>query len=199
MTAWCVAQARASPRKAASTPHHPPLAIAAGDQALLVSGRAVRRGVLAPGRPKGPPEKMATRGASAGEPGQARRTGSRRWKQLPSQRRAEAGTAGGEAGRQPGRPSGDQVHGGQPRELGRDRQPHRIERKASGRRQNRRAQNMVTKLGHAPSEIARTEHRRVGCPARRDRRRHCSMPTRPGRTRAAAPSSVWSPRCSKAA
>jgi transposase len=34
------------------------------------------------------------------------------------------------------------------------------------------AQNMVRKLGHVPSELARTEHRRVGPPARRDRRRH---------------------------
>jgi putative transposase len=33
------------------------------------------------------------------------------------------------------------------------------------------AQNMVTKLGHAPIEIARQEHRRVGTPVRRDRRR----------------------------
>jgi IS605 OrfB family transposase len=34
------------------------------------------------------------------------------------------------------------------------------------------AQNMVRKAGHAPTDIARTEHRRVGTPARRDRRRH---------------------------
>jgi transposase len=51
------------------------------------------------------------------------------------------------------------------------------------------AQNMVTKLGHAPSDIARTEHRRVGSPARRDRRRHLFDADRGlARTRAAAPS-----------
>ena len=51
------------------------------------------------------------------------------------------------------------------------------------------AQNMVTKLGHAPSEIVRTEHRRVGSPARRDRRRHLFDANRGlARTRAAAPS-----------
>jgi putative transposase len=50
------------------------------------------------------------------------------------------------------------------------------------------AQNMVTKLGHAPSQIARTEHRRVGSPARRDRRRHLFDADRGlARTRAAAP------------
>ena len=51
------------------------------------------------------------------------------------------------------------------------------------------AQNMVTKLGHAPLEleIARTEHRRVGSPARRDRRRHLYDADRGlARTRAAA-------------
>jgi putative transposase len=51
------------------------------------------------------------------------------------------------------------------------------------------AQNMVTKLGHAPLQIARTEHRRVGTPARRDRRRHLFDADRGlARTRAAAPS-----------
>jgi hypothetical protein len=34
------------------------------------------------------------------------------------------------------------------------------------------AQNMVRKTGLAPTAIAHTEHRRVGTPARRDRRRH---------------------------
>jgi putative transposase len=51
------------------------------------------------------------------------------------------------------------------------------------------AQNMVRKLGYVPSEIARTEHRRVGPPARRDRRRHLYDAGRGlARTRAAAPS-----------
>jgi putative transposase len=51
------------------------------------------------------------------------------------------------------------------------------------------AQNMVTKLGHVPLDIARTEHRRVGSPARRDRRRHLFDADRGlARTRAAAPS-----------
>jgi putative transposase len=49
------------------------------------------------------------------------------------------------------------------------------------------AQNMVTKLGRAPSEIACTEHRRVGSPARRDQRRHLFDADRGlARTRAAA-------------
>jgi len=51
------------------------------------------------------------------------------------------------------------------------------------------AQNMVTKLGHAPLRTAHTEHRRVGSPARRDRRRHLFDADRGlARTRAAAPS-----------
>jgi IS605 OrfB family transposase len=56
------------------------------------------------------------------------------------------------------------------------------------------AQNMVRKLGHAPTDIAHTEHRRVGTPARRDRRRHLYDQTRstkappgPARTRARRP------------
>jgi transposase len=53
------------------------------------------------------------------------------------------------------------------------------------------AQNMVRKAGHAPRDIAHIEHRRVGSPARRDRRRHLYDQTRsktpsvgPARTRA---------------
>jgi putative transposase len=52
------------------------------------------------------------------------------------------------------------------------------------------AQNMVRKLGRAPSAIAHIEHRRVGTPARRDQRRvsyELSSRTQPGvpaRTRA---------------
>jgi len=57
------------------------------------------------------------------------------------------------------------------------------------------AQNMVVKIGHAPRKIARTEHRRVGQPSRRDRRRHLydlsrsaqAAPLGPARTRAADP------------
>jgi transposase len=58
------------------------------------------------------------------------------------------------------------------------------------------AQNMVRKAGHAPKDIARTEHRRVGDPARRDRRRHVYDRKRskrradgPARTRAERPKS----------
>jgi IS605 OrfB family transposase len=58
------------------------------------------------------------------------------------------------------------------------------------------AQNMVAKIGHAPNDIAHTEHRRVATPARRDRRRHLYDQTRsqnppPGlaRTRAGRPKS----------
>jgi hypothetical protein len=48
---------------------------------------------------------------------------------------------------------------------------------------------MVTKLGHVPPQIARTEDRRVGSPARRDRRRHLFDANRGlARTRAAVPS-----------
>jgi hypothetical protein len=62
------------------------------------------------------------------------------------------------------------------------------------------AQNMVTKLSHAPLDIARTEHRRVGSPARRDRRRHLFDADRGlARTRAAAPlsSGCGVARCSQ--
>jgi hypothetical protein len=142
-----------------------PLAIATADQALLVSGRAVRaEEFLHLEDQKARQKKMATkRGPLRAKAGQARRTGSRRWKQLArSQRRAEA----------------------------RDRRVVRLvfglpglRRAKKGRRlvctvqtcnkSHHRdvagAQNMVTKLGHAPPEIARTEHRRVGSPARRDR------------------------------
>jgi IS605 OrfB family transposase len=58
------------------------------------------------------------------------------------------------------------------------------------------AQNMVAKAGHAPTDITRTEHRRVGTPARRDRRRHLYDQTRSkktphgsARTRAGRPTS----------
>jgi transposase len=53
------------------------------------------------------------------------------------------------------------------------------------------AQNMVRKIdrGRVPLEIARTEHRRVGTPSRRDRRRHLYDVGRGlARTRAATPS-----------
>jgi hypothetical protein len=59
---------------------------------------------------------------------------------------------------------------------------------------------MVTKLGHAPLDIARTEHRRVGSPARRNRRRHLFDADRGlARTRAAAPlsSGCGVARCSQ--
>ncbi|MFZ2059164.1 MAG: hypothetical protein WAV54_17325, partial [Acidimicrobiales bacterium] len=52
------------------------------------------------------------------------------------------------------------------------------------------AQNMVRKLGRAPSPIAHIEHRRVGTPARRDHRRVSyelssrTTPKVPARTRA---------------
>ena len=52
------------------------------------------------------------------------------------------------------------------------------------------AQNMIRKLGHAPTVIAHIEHRRVGTPARRDRRRVSyelssrTAPPVPARTRA---------------
>ena len=163
---------------------------------------------------------------------------------------------GGETGRQPGRSPGGGVHGGQPCQPGRDRQPHRDREEGLGEgaepqdrslgsypptrcpvlpprrtwhpdRVHRRtrqvfglphlwgqggqkgrrlvctiltcnkshhrdvagAQNMVTKIGRAPSEIARREHRRVGSAARRDRRRHLFDADRGlARTRAAAPS-----------
>jgi putative transposase len=263
ITAWvAVAQAKAVPEKVAGVDPgiiHP-LAVATADQALLVSGRAVRaEEFLHLEDQKARQRKIATkRSPLRAKAGQARRTGSRRWKQLArSQRKAEARDrrvvklAGNRAARLTaafmvanhvtlaviGNPTG-------------------IEKKASGREQNRRtarwarthqrdalcyrledvgiqtalteergtssacptcgakaakkgrrlvctilacnkahhrdvagAQNMVTKLGHVPSEIARTEHRRVGSPARRDRRRHLYDATRGlARTRAAAPS-----------
>jgi hypothetical protein len=54
---------------------------------------------------------------------------------------------------------------------------------------------MVVKIGHAPTKIARTEHRRVGQPSRSDPRRHLYdlsrsaqvAPLGPARTRAADP------------
>ncbi len=58
------------------------------------------------------------------------------------------------------------------------------------------ARNIAGKAGHAPEPIARTEHRRVGQPARRDHRRHryddrnrSDQPAAagPARTRAAEP------------
>jgi hypothetical protein len=70
-----------------------PLAIAAGDQALLVSGRAVRaEEFLHLEDQKARQRKMATkRSPLRAKAGQARRTGSRRWRQLArSQRKAEA-------------------------------------------------------------------------------------------------------------
>jgi hypothetical protein len=237
-----------------------PLAIASGDQALLVSGRAVRAEEFLHLEDQKARQRMmaTTRGPLRAKPRQARRTGSRQWKALArSQRKAEARDrrvvklAGNRAARLAaafmvanhvclaviGNPTG-------------------IEKKASGREQNRGtgrwarthqrdalcyrleevsvqtalteergtssvcptcgakaakkgrrlvcttlacnkahhrdvagAQNMVTKLGHAPSDIARTEHRRVGTPARRDRRRHLFDADRDlARTRAATPS-----------
>jgi hypothetical protein len=216
ITAWvAVAQATAVPEKVAGVDPgiiHP-LAIAAADQAVLISGRAVRaEEFLHLEDQKARQRKMATkRSPLRAKAGQARRTGSRRWKQLArSQRKAEARDrrvvklAGNRAARLTaafmvanhvtlaviGNPTG-------------------IEKKTSGRQQNRRtgrwartltcnkshhrdiagAQNMVIKLGHAPLEIAHTEHRRVGSPARRDRRRHLFDADRGlARTRAAAPS-----------
>ena len=201
MTAWvAVAQARAVTEKVAGVDPgiiHP-LAIAAGDQALLVSGRAVRaEEFLHLEDQKARQRKMATkRSPLRAKPGQARRTGSRRWKQLArSQRRAEARDrrvvklAGNRAAR-----LATKFMVANHVSLAVIGNPTGIERKASGRRQNRRAQNMVTKLGHAPSDIARTEHRRVGSPARRDRRRHLFDADRGlVRTRAAAPSSGVEP------
>jgi hypothetical protein len=96
ITAWvAVAQAGAVPEKVAGVDPgiiHP-LAIAAGDQALLVSGRAVRaEEFLHLEDQKARQKKMATkRGPLRAKAGQARRTGSRRWRRLAwSQRKAEA-------------------------------------------------------------------------------------------------------------
>lgn len=61
------------------------------------------------------------------------------------------------------------------------------------------ARNIAGKAGHAPAQIAHTEHRRVGQPARRDRRRHRyddrnrseqPAPAGPARTRAAEPATT---------
>ena len=263
ITAWvAVARAEVSPEKVAGVDPgiiHP-LAVAAGDQALLISGRAVRaEEFLHLEDQKARQRKMATKGPLRAKAGQARQTGSRRWKQLArSQRRAEARDrrvvklAANRAARLA---AGFMVanHVG----LAVIGNPTGIEKTGSGRRQNRRtgrwarthqrdalcyrleevsvqtalteergtssvcptcgarankkgrrlvctssvckkshhrdvagAQNLVTKLGHAPLEVARTEHRRVGSPARRDRRRHLYDADRGlARTRAAAPSS----------
>ena len=263
ITAWvAVAQARAVPEKVAGVDPgiiHP-LAIAAGDQALLVSGRAVRaEEFLHLEDQKARQRKMATkRSPLRAKPGQGRRTGSRRWKQLArSQRRAEARDRRvvKQAGNRAARLATEFMVANHVTSavIG---DPTGIEKKASGRQQNPRtgrwarthqrdalcyrleeiglktalteergtsslcptcgakaakkgrrlvcsilacnkahhrdvagAQNMVTKLGHAPLQIARTEHRRVGTPARRDRRRHLFDADRGlARTRAAAPS-----------
>jgi transposase len=263
ITAWvAVAKAEAVPEKVAGVDPgivHP-LAIAAGDQALLVSGRAVRaEEFLHLEDQKARQRKMATkRSPLRAKAGQARRTGSRRWKQLArSQRKAEAKDrrvvklAGNRAAR-----LAAEFMVANHVTLAVIGNPTGIEKKASGREQNRRtarwarthqrnalcyrleevgiqtalteergtsstcptcgakaakkgrrlvctilacnkahhrdvagAQNMVTKLGHVPSEIARTGHRRVSSPARRDRRRHLFDADRGlARTRAAAPS-----------
>jgi len=263
ITAWvAVAQARAVPEKVAGVDPgiiHP-LAIAAGDQALLVSGRAVRaEEFLHLEDQKARQRKMATkRSPLRAKPGQGRRTGSRRWKQLArSQRRAEARDRRvvKQAGNRAARLATEFMVANHVTSavIG---DPTGIEKKASGRQQNLRtgrwarthqrdalcyrleeiglktalteergtsslcptcgakaakkgrrlvcsilacnkahhrdvagAQNMVTKLGHAPLQIARTEHRRVGTPARRDRRRHLFDADRGlARTRAGAPS-----------
>jgi transposase len=263
ITSWvAVPQSEAVPDKVAGVDPgiiHP-LAIAVGDQALLVSGRAVRaEEFLHLEDQKARQRKMATkRSPLRAKPGQARRTGSRRWKQLAqSQRKAEARDrrvvklAGNRAARlAAGFMVANYVT------LAVIGNPTGIEKKASGREQNRRtarwarthqrdalsyrleevgiqtalteergtssscptcgakaakkgrrlvctilacnkahhrdvagAQNMVTKLGHVPLDIAHTEHRRVGSPARRDRRRHLFDADRGlARTRAAAPS-----------
>jgi putative transposase len=262
ITAWvAVARSEVIPEKVAGVDPgiiHP-LAVAIDDQALLISGRAVRaEEFLHLEDQKARQRKMATkRSPLRAKAGQARRTGSRRWKQLArSQRKAEAWDrrvvklAGNRAARlAAGFVVANHVT------LAVIGNPTGLEKKASGRRQNRRtarwarthqrdalcyrleevgiqtalteergtssacptcgaraakkgrrlvctiptcnkahhrdvagAQNMVTKLGHAPSDIARTEHRRVGSPARRDRRRHLFDADRGlARTRAAAP------------
>jgi putative transposase len=261
ITAWvALARAEVIPEKVAGVDPgiiHP-LAVATVDQALLVSGRAVRaEEFLHLEDQKARQRKMATkRSPLRAKKGQARRTGSRRWKQLArSQRKAEAKDrrvvklAANRAARlATGFMVANHVT------LAVIGNPTGIERKRSGRAQNRRngrwarthqrdalcyrleevgisavlteergtssacptcgakaakkgrrlvcniptcnkahhrdvagAQNMVTKLGHAPSDIARTEHRRVGSPARRDRRRHLFDADRGlARTRAAA-------------
>jgi transposase len=263
ITTWvAVAPAEVSPETVAGVDPgiiHP-LAIATADQALLVSGRAVRaEEFLHLEDQKARQRKMATkRGPLRAKAGQARRTGSRRWRQLArSQRRAEAKDrrvvklAANRAARLAagfmvanhvslaviGNPTGTEKKGAgreQDRRTARWARTHqrdalcyRLEEVgisavlteergtsslcptcgAKAAKKGRRlvctiltcnkshhrdvagAQNMVTKLGHAPSEIARTEHRRVGAPARRDRRRHLYDADRGlARTRAAAPS-----------
>jgi transposase len=263
ITAWvAVARAQVIPQKVAGVDPgiiHP-LAIAADDQALLISGRAVRAGeFLHLEDQKARQKKMATKRsplrAKAGNP---RRPGSRRWRQLArSQRKAEARDrrvvklSNNRAAR-----LAAEFMVANHVTLAVIGNPTGIEKKTSGRQQNRRtgrwarahqrdtlcyrleevgnqtalteergtssscptcgakaakkgrrlvctilacnkahdhdvagAQNMVTKLGRAPSEIARIEHRRVGSPARRDRRRHLFDADRGlARTRAAAPS-----------
>jgi putative transposase len=96
ITAWvAVARAEAVPEKVAGVDPgiiHP-LAVATADQALLVSGRAVRaEEFLHLEDQKARQRKMATkRSPLRAKQGQARRKGSRRWKQLArSQRKAEA-------------------------------------------------------------------------------------------------------------
>jgi putative transposase len=96
ITAWvAVARSEAVPEKVAGVDPgiiHP-LAVATADQALLVSGRAVRaEEFLHLEDQKARQKKMAAkRGPLRAKAGQARRTGSRRWKQLArSQRKAEA-------------------------------------------------------------------------------------------------------------
>jgi transposase len=96
ITAWvAVARAEVSPEKVAGVDPgivHP-LAVAVGDQALLISGRAVRaEEFLHLEDQKVRQRKMAgKRGPLLGKAGNPRRTGSRRWKQLArSQRKAEA-------------------------------------------------------------------------------------------------------------
>jgi transposase len=263
ITAWvAVARAEVSPEKVAGVDPgivHP-LAVAVGDQALLISGRAVRaEEFLHLEDQKVRQRKMAgKRGPLLGKAGNPRRTGSRRWKQLArSQRKAEAKNrrvvklAGNRAAR-----LAAEFMVANHVSLAVIGNPTGIEKKASGRVQNRRtarwarthqrdalcyrleelgiqtafteergtssvcptcgakaakkgrrlvctiltcnkshhrdvagAQNMVTKIGRAPSEIARREHRRVGSPARRDHRRHLFDADRGlARTRAAAPS-----------
>jgi hypothetical protein len=64
-------------------------------------------------------------------------------------------------------------------------------RRTGSRRWRRLARSQRKTEAHAPSDIARTEHRRVGSPARRDRRRHLFDADRGlARTRAAAPSNL---------
>jgi putative transposase len=96
ITAWvAVAQATAVPEKVAGVDPgiiHP-LAVATADQALLISGRAVRaEEFLHLEDQKARQRKMATkRSPLRAKAGQPRRTRSRRWKQLArSQRKAEA-------------------------------------------------------------------------------------------------------------